>query len=127
MSVAVIIAVVMVAVIVVALVVVVVRRQAEQRQVVRDRMASAPPDIVRKQTLWPPGLRNWARKPRFLRGKATEAAASAELEVARAKELDARATQAEQRALRAGQGAGRHDAQAAELGGWCFSRETQIT
>ena len=41
MSVAVIIAVVMVAVIVVALVVVVVRRQAEQRQVVRDRMASA--------------------------------------------------------------------------------------
>lgn len=50
-----------------------------------------------------------------LRGKATEAAASAELEVARAKELDARATQAEQRALRAGQGAGRHDAQAAEL------------
>src|SRR5450631_829994 len=69
MSVAVIIAVVMVAVIVVALVVVVVRRQAEQRQVVRDRMASAPPDIVRKQTLWPPGLRNWARKPRFCAGR----------------------------------------------------------
>jgi type II secretory pathway pseudopilin PulG len=65
MSAVVIIAIVVVALIVLAVVAVYARRRVEQRQVLRERLASEAVDIVKRQTPMPLELKRWARKPMF--------------------------------------------------------------
>ena len=92
-----------------------VRRRGEQRQVLRERLASEAAGHRQEADAHATKAQELGPEAEALRREATEHAVSAEREAARAEELGTRATQAEQQTSREGQSAGRHDEKAAEL------------